>query len=758
MIIFYGPVVQCQSNLVVEIMTDDFPGETSWELLDGNTLTLVSSSEPLEANTIYRDTISIESYPCVQFEIRDTGGDGFDSEGFYKLYVDGALSKRGSNFGDAERHLIGCERGQNCYDPLRLTPGRRNLKEVTSIWYSYEPVADKYFDIYTVSDCDTKLWIYNDCDGVHPTDQTGAIAFSDDVDQKNAALRSILLEREKRYLVRLDIDPSCQEEVLFQVSDLNLKRGCMDPLSCNYDPFATIDSEDCIYEDCAPDLTVNAQTLRESLHLDSLISDNDCLIAEGCLLGTGRRDIIRFSTQIENIGDADFIIGAPEEDSHLFSEDNCHNHWHYLGYAEYLLYDNQGSSQPIGFKNGFCALDLRCASDLSYKYNCDYMGISAGCYDIYRSDLICQWIDITDVPDGQYILVVRVNHYQSSDILGRIESDFDNNFAQICLDISRSTGRLLAEVIEDCDVYTDCNDIPFGNTSLDCNNVCGGPALFGDANLDGQVDQIDFVTYRDLMSNPTSDACYDLDGDGMISVYDMTLLHDCISAGASEEEKRSHIACDFPRSTTDETTEIEWFMMDYLEESRGINLGYISTSDVRAFDLAFDGIDILSVTLMHEDDAVKVHHTSDRLYAYNFEATLLPKTTDTILFAQLTISDNHRPQGCMTDVYNTVNNQSEIIPSSMSKPCVALDVSTSTDEPLLGDLIVWPNPAALELYVTTKFTSSITSVSIYSVAGNKAYSPSLDGSMIDISELPQGVYFLEIKLEQESVLHKFVKM
>jgi len=104
----------------------------------------------------------------------------------------------------------------------------------------------------------------------------------------------------------------------------------------------------------------------------------------------------------------------------LFSEDNCHEHWHYLGYAEYLLFDGDGVPQPVGFKNGFCALDFRCEKESSYKYNCDYMGISAHCYDTYDSDLLCQWIDVTDVEDGIYTIVVRVNHRRARDIFNRI--------------------------------------------------------------------------------------------------------------------------------------------------------------------------------------------------------------------------------------------------------------------------------------------------------------------------------------------------
>ena len=40
---------------------------------------------------------------------------------------------------------------------------------------------------------------------------------------------------------------------------------------------------------------------------------------------------------------------------------------------------------------------------------CNFQGISAGWADIYHRGLDCQWIDITGVPSGRYVLEVHVN-------------------------------------------------------------------------------------------------------------------------------------------------------------------------------------------------------------------------------------------------------------------------------------------------------------------------------------------------------------
>lgn len=44
------------------------------------------------------------------------------------------------------------------------------------------------------------------------------------------------------------------------------------------------------------------------------------------------------------------------------------------------------------------------------------------------------WISLT-VPSGRYTLVVRVNWNQLPDALGRVEKDFDRNWAQVCFNL-----------------------------------------------------------------------------------------------------------------------------------------------------------------------------------------------------------------------------------------------------------------------------------------------------------------------------------
>jgi hypothetical protein len=179
-----------------------------------------------------------------------------------------------------------------------------------------------------------------------------------------------------------------------------------------------------------PDIGVDSDELRQSVRITTEnFGRGHCAFIEGCLGGTGARRLLRFSTMTPNYGPGDLFVGDPSGNpDFVFSE--CHAHFHFSDYADYRLLDMQGNLVARGHKQAFCLIDLErvpgVAGSNSAKFpDCSYQGISAGWADVYHSGLDCQWVDITGVPEGRYILEVSVNPARVIE-----EGNFTNNSAR----------------------------------------------------------------------------------------------------------------------------------------------------------------------------------------------------------------------------------------------------------------------------------------------------------------------------------------
>ena len=88
-----GQCAEGESEVVVEILTDNYPGEITWTLtgLGGE---LLSGGPYGSSGTVYADTVCIaseEEFPCLQFVINDSYGDGICcgyGQGAYTVYLD----------------------------------------------------------------------------------------------------------------------------------------------------------------------------------------------------------------------------------------------------------------------------------------------------------------------------------------------------------------------------------------------------------------------------------------------------------------------------------------------------------------------------------------------------------------------------------------------------------------------------------------------------------------------------------------------
>lgn len=139
------------------------------------------------------------------------------------------------------------------------------------------------------------------------------------------------------------------------------------------------------------------------------------------------RRLLRFTARTLNAGTADFRPSIPK---HLWEWHMCHMHYHSMEvFATFDIIDSHGRRVAEGHKASFCLEDNQCMPGVQQKYKCaNYgdQGVSVNCSDVYKYNIDCQWVDITELEPGLYTFKVAVNPEFK---VG--EMSFDNN-AAVC--------------------------------------------------------------------------------------------------------------------------------------------------------------------------------------------------------------------------------------------------------------------------------------------------------------------------------------
>lgn len=171
-----------------------------------------------------------------------------------------------------------------------------------------------------------------------------------------------------------------------------------------------------------PDLTVDPERLKSRMGItDREFEPGSCALREGAVGAAGTRRLLYFDTVVMNAGDGDLVVGDLSDQDNLYARlleyAPCHGHFHITDFSVYeLLRADDRSVVAAGQKMGFCFRDnLPYAGTASNGYLCSHQGISSGWGDLYDGKLDGQWIDITGVPEGDYIVRVTINAAGSFD-------------------------------------------------------------------------------------------------------------------------------------------------------------------------------------------------------------------------------------------------------------------------------------------------------------------------------------------------------
>ncbi|XP_066459209.1 protein-lysine 6-oxidase isoform X3 [Eleutherodactylus coqui] len=198
------------------------------------------------------------------------------------------------------------------------------------------------------------------------------------------------------------------------------------------------------FQNGLPDLVPDPYYIQASIYVQRMsMYSLRCAAEENCLASSAyssdvrdydQRVLLRFPQRVKNQGTADFMPSRPR---YSWEWHSCHQHYHSMDeFSHYDLLDAQSHRRVAeGHKASFCLEDTSCDYGYYRRFACTAhtQGLSPGCYDTYNADIDCQWIDITDVKPGNYILKVSVN---PSYLVP--ESDYSNNVVRCDL---RYTGH-----------------------------------------------------------------------------------------------------------------------------------------------------------------------------------------------------------------------------------------------------------------------------------------------------------------------------
>jgi len=430
------------------------------------------------------------------------------------------------------------------------------------------------------------------------------------------------------------------------------------------------------------------------------------------------------------------------------------------------LYDMNNNLIPVGHKNGFCVIDL-CGFG---QYTCGNMGISAGCYDVYGVGTQCQWIDITDVPDGQYRLAIIVNSYHLPDALNNYEMNHANNAIQICINItSNAAGVPSYTILPNCTPFIDCMGIPGGVAMLDCNGICGGPNMYGNVNGDLVLDSVDVLEYANILEDNVTPvtSCNDLNGDGELTVYDAALALWCNTTPHPPHPAGSNFNdCNFPHNilNINDTTGLAIADVNFAAGYVDVEI-FSKNADIKAYQFSLHGVNVSSVVSLADPLEfpvdVRIVGTMEEIFAISHEDSAFTRSISSQLLCRIYFTAITDTVICIEEIKEIINQDLEQTVTYIYGNCWGTNFSSVPETKGNFPFAVIPNPTSGMAYLQLPHDILPDKVEIIDMTGRVIVMPVIiKGTAygVDVTELSNGIYHMSIYSGSKTGYSRFSKM
>jgi hypothetical protein len=357
--------------------------------------------------------------------------------------------------------------------------------------------------------------------------------------------------------------------------------------------------------------------------------------------------------------------------------------------------------------------------------------------------------------------VAKTNWDQSPDALGRVERDFLNNWAQVCIIITKDSINGNSFVVDpNCPIVSDCNGTPYGNSTRDCAGVCDGTALHGDLDVNQQQQVVDGQLYVQgiLGTLPSVNDCHDLNADGAITVTDAALINACAIRGSNYPQPGGGFRdyCDFPEGVLNINDTVALRIGNVDLQNQTIDIEISNRYDrVVGYQFEVSGVTLTSATnLISAADYPEVvqFNAGGTVICVSDKDSSIFRSNGFKPLVRLGYSAATSPQVCITQIVDVVNAGYEDVITRIENACATLVSTPGPEGPY--QVQVYPNP--FQQSSTLEFTrqpSEQFSLSITNLAGQTVRNyGKITGNRVHIErgDLPAGLYFYHLngKVEQ----------